>query len=77
MLYERLLFIFNHFQELFKKILTLENSQKDINNNLIVLLIIKKAIKKFLIEAFSYLVPHPPEEHPNPLPVLPYPPLLS
>ena len=34
MLYKRLLLIFNHFQELFKKTLALEKSQKDINNNL-------------------------------------------
>ena len=63
-------------------ILFLKNHKKVINNNKDLFLIQKDfflllLIIKNIAKVFSYLAPHPPEEHPNPLLVLPYPPLLS
>ena len=63
----------------FKKDFALEKSLIDINNNLYnfiqsqkgFLLISNNNIIIVSLYAFSYLVPHPPEEHPNPLPVWP------
>ena len=76
-------FITYSFSRISKMILFLKNHKKVINNNSFQFLLQKDFLLLLLlliniiIKAFSYLVPHPPEEHPNPLLVLPNPPLLS
>ena len=62
------LFLKNH-----KKVIIIINNINFFQKSFLFLLLIIKNIRK----AFSYLEPHPPEEHPNPLLVFPNPPLLS